>query len=71
MALGVLLRDAAANDEITATEALDALLWGVCNAAHQTEVLNRSPGYHFESDLASETVDHAYRVRLARHMQDE
>ena len=56
---------------MTALEALDALLWGVCNAAHQTEVLNRSPGYHFESDLFDEAVDDAYRERLAEAMRDE
>lgn len=71
MALGVLLREAVARDEVTALEALDALVWGVCDAAHQTEVLNRSPSYRFESDLFNEAVDDAYRERLAEAMQDE
>lgn len=69
MTLGVLLRDAVAMDEVTALEAYDALLWGVCSAAHQTEVLHRSPGYALENDLLDETVDDAYRERLAQQCE--
>lgn len=68
MTLGVLLRDAVLSEEVTA---LDALIWGVCSQAHQTEVLHRSPGYTFEDDLLDATIDDAYRERLAEAMQDE
>lgn len=71
MALAILLRDAVAREEVTALEALDGLIWGVCSPAHQTEVLGRSPGYSLENDLRNDKIDDAYRERLAEAMRDE
>ena len=71
MKLGVLLRDAIATEEVAELDAFDALLWGVCNLAHQTAVQHRTPGYSFENDLHDKTIDDAYHESLARGMQDE